>query len=300
MIELETVASASEVAFSYGGGFSLSNITLQIPRGRSLCILGANGAGKSTLLDLFVGHLAPSSGQILVHDAPPGSERARTMTGFAPQTPAFPPMLTVREVVSYVSAFHDRPRPLSESLELFDLSSFATTRVERLSWGYQKRLQLCCSLAGMPHLWILDEPTSGLDIDSRNLLLNNISDFVADGGSVIWTTHLLQDIELVDGDVAVLVAGAIGLAGNAQVLLSEVQLAAWSVPWTPELQAVMGSRATRSGAYARIVFAVDQEPEIRRLLGMAHVDESNVVAKEISFADHYHTMLTAGGILHER
>lgn len=182
----------------YDSGFTLDDVTFDLPSGYIMGLVGPNGAGKSTLIKLILNMTARDAGRIEVLglDAIADEERAKEQLGVVLDSSYFIEYMTVDAVERTSSPMY----PLWDH-NLFDayLRRFGLGRnkkIKDLSRGMQMKLMLAVALSHDAKLLILDEPTSGLDVLSRDELMDILSDYVADGGhSVIFSTHITADLE---------------------------------------------------------------------------------------------------------
>ncbi|HVV20519.1 MAG TPA: ABC transporter ATP-binding protein [Pseudonocardiaceae bacterium] len=211
-----------DVGAGYGGRPVVSGISVTVPAGSWLAVIGPNGAGKSTLLKAIAG-LVGRTGQVWVGGRDAGTlsgrRRAREI-GYAPQSPALPPELTVTDYVLLGRTPYLRPLAgegpadraiVGEVLERLDLGALAGRRLVALSGGERQRAVLARTLAQRTGLLLLDEPTSGLDVGHAQALLELVDRLrTEDGTTVVSTLHDLtlagqyaDDLLLLDGGVAV-------------------------------------------------------------------------------------------------
>ena len=182
----------------YDSGFTLDDVTFDLPSGYIMGLVGPNGAGKSTLIKLILNMTTRDAGRIEVLglDAMADEERAKEQLGVVLDSSYFIEYMTVDAVERTSSPMY----PLWDH-NLFDayLRRFGLVRnkkIKDLSRGMQMKLMLAVALSHDAKLLILDEPTSGLDVLSRDELMDILSDYVADGGhSVIFSTHITADLE---------------------------------------------------------------------------------------------------------
>jgi ABC-2 type transport system ATP-binding protein len=200
---------AHAVSRRYGDLLALDGIDLDVPPGEILGLLGPNGAGKSTLLHVLVGLRHPTSGRVELFGGDPRDPASRREVGMTPQETGLPPTLRVREVVDFVAAHYDDPVPRDELLARFGLGDLARRQTGGLSGGQRRRLAVALAFAGRPRLVFLDEPTTGLDVEARRALWDGVAAFHAEGGTVVLTSHYLEEIEALARRVVVLAEGRV-------------------------------------------------------------------------------------------
>ena len=212
------VAALERVSKSYGRTRALVDVSLAAERGTVLALLGPNGAGKTTALSLLVGLRRPDHGLALLFGADPRRAEARRALGVTPQEAAYPGSLRVREIVELVRAHYPRPAPTAALLERFGLAELAGRQAGGLSGGERRRLSVALAFAGSPALVVLDEPTAGLDLESRRATWAAIRAFSARGGTVVLTTHHLEEAEALATHVVLVDHGRVTRHGTVAKL----------------------------------------------------------------------------------
>ncbi|HZL84999.1 MAG TPA: ABC transporter ATP-binding protein [Candidatus Krumholzibacteria bacterium] len=180
----------------------LHGLDLSIEAGEAYALLGANGAGKSTTLRILLGLARPDSGSGSLLGKPLGDCAARRRLGYLPENPTFHEQLTAREFLRYGAGLLGLGGPelaarIDELLERVELASASQTRLRKLSKGMVQRLGLAQALLGDPELLVLDEPMSGLDPPGRKLVRDLILEQRQQGKTVLFSTHILSDVEVV-------------------------------------------------------------------------------------------------------
>lgn len=215
------------VSHAFGRVVALREVSLVVPRGRFVALLGVNGAGKTTLFSLVTRLYDNTSGLIRVagHDLrrAPGAALARLGVVF--QTRALDSDLTVAQNLAYHAALHGIDRATArartkEVLAQVGLSDKVKTKVAALSGGQQRRAEIARALMNRPDLLLLDEATTGLDVSSRREVLALVRELTGQGVSVLWATHILDEIAPED-DVYILHQGAVLAHGTARDLAGE-------------------------------------------------------------------------------
>jgi ABC-2 type transport system ATP-binding protein len=178
-------------------------------------LLGPNGAGKTTTVEMLNGLTEPNDGRIFLLDEqigrgrPAALRRVQTRIGVQLQDSELPERLTVRECLRLFRSFYPRGRSVEELLTLLALHEKQHARVATLSGGQRQRLALACALAGAPEVLFLDEPTTGLDPQARLNVWEVIERFRHDGGTVLVTTHYMEEAARLCDRVAIMDAGRI-------------------------------------------------------------------------------------------
>ena len=208
----------------FGEKTALAGLDLVLPRGALLALLGPNGAGKTTALSLLLGLRKPDRGETLLLGGSPLDIGIRRRIGATPQTSAFPPGLKVREIVAFVAAHYPDPMPAAKLCERFGLGALAERQVGGLSGGEQRRLSVALALAGNPEVVFLDEPSTGLDVQARHLMWDTIRSFHERGGTILLTTHYLEEAEALAERIAVINHGRLVTEGTRQDITNRIAL----------------------------------------------------------------------------
>ncbi|MBX7269504.1 ABC transporter ATP-binding protein [Micromonospora sp. Llam7] len=203
------LARADRASRRYGSVLALDQVNLEVHGGELVGLLGPNGAGKSTLLNLLVGLRKPTSGRVELYGGDPREPASRRQVGVTPQETGLPATLRVGEVVDFVSAHYPDPIPRGELLDRFGLSEQVRRQTGGLSGGQKRRLAVALAFVGRPRLVLLDEPTTGLDVEARHTLWEAIRAFHADGGTVLLSSHYLEEVEALAHRVVVIGRGRV-------------------------------------------------------------------------------------------
>jgi len=216
--------SCEQLRKSYGDVVAVADLTLSVERGECFGLLGPNGAGKTTTIEILEGLLRPDAGEVEVLGlrwADDGPE-LRQRLGIQLQETQLADKLTVEETLRLFRSFYTRGRTIEELLKIVELESKRTSRVGRLSGGQKQRLSLACALAGDPDLLFLDEPTTGLDPQSRRQLWTLLEQFRSRGGTILMTTHYMDEAEYLCDRVAVVDQGRIIAHGAPKELIARL------------------------------------------------------------------------------
>ena len=198
------------LARRFGGKVALDRVTLSVPRGCVFGLVGENGAGKTTLIKHILGLLKAQSGSVRVFGLDPVLEPVRVLSriGYLSEEPDLPGWMRVHELLRYVAAFYPTwDASYAEKLRRdFGLDPMA--KVKHLSKGQRARAGLLAALAYRPDLLLLDEPSSGLDpIVRRDILGAIVRTIAQQGRTVIFSSHLLTEVERVSDRIAIIKAG---------------------------------------------------------------------------------------------
>ena len=183
-------------------------------------LLGPNGAGKTTIVEILEGHRVPTAGDVRVLGFnPERREREfRERIGIVPQEGGVEPVLTVREVIDLYSAAYPHPRPADEVVELVGLEEKRDARVETLSGGQRRRLDLALGIASDPEVLFLDEPTTGFDPSARRRSWELIDRLRTLRKTILLTTHYMEEAQRLADRVAVIASGRIVAEGDPSSL----------------------------------------------------------------------------------
>jgi ABC-2 type transport system ATP-binding protein len=209
---------------SYGSVVAVNGLSLDVRRGECFGLLGPNGAGKTTTIEILEGLLAPDAGDVEVLGLrwQRDERQLRQRLGIQLQETQFTDKLTVEETLRLFRSFYDGGRTVDELLALVELESKRSSWVVKLSGGQKQRLSVACALVGDPDLLFLDEPSTGLDPQSRRQLWAIIQRFRAAGGTVLLTTHYMDEAEVLCDRVAVVDHGTIIALDAPNALITEL------------------------------------------------------------------------------
>ena len=200
----------------FGSLTAVNGIDLVLSRGTCLALLGPNGAGKTTTIEMLEGITRPDAGdiEILGMSWKKNAEEIRERIGVQLQETKLQEKVTVLETLTLFRTFYRQGRDLREVLESVGLADKLDARVETLSGGQHQRLSLACALVSSPDLLFLDEPTTGLDPQARRRVWEIVEGFKATGGTVLLTTHYMEEAERLADDVVIVDAGRIIAQGS--------------------------------------------------------------------------------------
>src|SRR3954447_7672288 len=203
---------------------AVRGLNLEIQAGECFGLLGPNGAGKTTTIEILEGLLLPTSGAVTIlgrtwQDHP---RELREMLGISLQETRLSEKLSVRETVELFSSFYREPRSPQEVLQELQLTDKADAWVGKLSGGQRQRLAVATALVGNPKILFLDEPTTGLDPQSRRQLWDIIRTFQRNGGTVLLTTHYMDEAERLCDRLAIVDHGQIIAEGSPEDLITRL------------------------------------------------------------------------------
>ena len=203
---------------------AVRGLNLEIQAGECFGLLGPNGAGKTTTIEILEGLLEPTSGQVTIlgHTWKENARELREAMGISLQETRLSEKLTVLETVQLFSGFYRQPRAPREVLEQMQLEEKADSWVGKLSGGQRQRLAVATALVGNPKVLFLDEPTTGLDPQSRRQLWDIIRGFQQAGGTVLLTTHYMDEAERLCDRLAIVDHGQVIAEGSPADLIDRL------------------------------------------------------------------------------
>jgi ABC-2 type transport system ATP-binding protein len=213
------IVTADQLSKWYGQVSGLNDITVSVPPGIT-GLLGPNGAGKSTFMKVITGQLRPSKGTVRVFGEPIWNNQALyARIGFCPEQDAFYDRMTGLDWVTALVGLHGYPHAeareaAARALASVDLSDAAGKRIGAYSKGMRQRVKLAQAIAHDPELLILDEPLSGMDPVGRRRTMRMIREWARQGRSVLVSSHILHEIELMTSNILLINNGRILAEGN--------------------------------------------------------------------------------------
>jgi ABC-2 type transport system ATP-binding protein len=268
------LARALEATRRYGDTLALDHINIDVRSGELVGLLGPNGAGKSTLVNLLTGVRRPTSGRVELCGGDPRDAARRRRLGVTPQETGLPASLRVGEVVDFVRAHFDHPLGRGELLDRFGLADLVRRQTGGLSGGQKRRLAVALAFVGRPEIVFLDEPTTGLDVQARRSLWDGIRAFHDDGGTVVLTSHYLEEVEALARRVVVIGGGRVladDTVAAVRGLVSIRRVSLTSPDPLPSLDGLLG--VEREGGRLHLL-----TPDADRLV-------RDLVAENVKFAD---------------
>ena len=260
---------------------AVDGLDLEVQPGEIFGLLGPNGAGKTTTLKMILGLLRPDAGTVRLFGRPPEDVSARARLGFLPENPYFYDYLTATEFLDFYGRLQglgaaERKQRIASALERVGLAGRGGTALRKFSKGMIQRLGLAQAIQHDPELVILDEPMSGLDPIGRREVRDLILALRAAGRTVFFSSHILQDAEMVCDRVAILFKGRLRSVGKLDALVSR------NVKWIEvtvrgEVPAGVGGDRTIAPDGSTLL-RVDGVPSLTKLLAAVPASGGEVVS----------------------
>ncbi|MBI3015654.1 MAG: ABC transporter ATP-binding protein [Candidatus Tectomicrobia bacterium] len=217
-IQVENFSKEFRVGFQMRRLMAVKDLSFTVEEGEIFGFIGPNGAGKTTTLKALVGLLSPTRGRLLIFDRDVRQAASRQTLGFLPEEPYFYRYLKGREFLDFCGQFFGLPFPfrrrrIEEMLDLVGMKEAADLPLRKYSKGMLQRIGLAQALINDPNLVILDEPMSGLDPVGRSQIRRIILQLKEQGKTVLFSSHILSDVEMICDRVALIVRGELRQLG---------------------------------------------------------------------------------------
>ena len=246
----------------FGAVVAVDGLDLEVHRGECFGLLGPNGAGKTTTIEILEGLLAPDAGEVRVLGRRWADAAAalRPRLGIQLQETQLADKLTVEETLRLFRSFYPAGPTVDTLLDTVELASKRDAWVVKLSGGQKQRLSVACALAGQPELLFLDEPTTGLDPQSRRQLWAVLERFRAGGGTILITTHYMDEAHALCDRVGIMDQGRLIALGTPRELVAslgaehmvEFGIDEGRMPDAASLGALPGVRDVRAGDHTAL------------------------------------------------
>lgn len=224
MFSQKVALSCRGVVKRYGAVIAVNGLDLTVLRGECFGLLGPNGAGKTTTIEILEGLLAPDAGDVEVLGQRWERDAAvlRARLGIQLQETQLADKLTVAETLRLFRSFYPAGPTVEGLLDTVELTSKRDAWVSKLSGGQKQRLSVACALAGAPELLFLDEPTTGLDPQSRRQLWAVLGRFREQGGTILITTHYMDEAHALCDRVGIMDQGKLIALGTPRELVASL------------------------------------------------------------------------------
>lgn len=217
---MEKLLECAGLTKTFPGKTALSNVTLEVSRGRIVGLLGPNGSGKSTLMKLANGLLTPTSGKILINGMEPGIETKKAVA-YLPERTYLNDWMRVMDLIDFFDDFYENFNQVKAYEMLSHLNINPGDRLKTMSKGTKEKVQLILVMSREADLYLLDEPIGGVDPAARDYILNTILTNYSDQSTVLISTHLISDIEQVLDDVIFINQGNLVLTSSVDAIREE-------------------------------------------------------------------------------
>jgi ABC-2 type transport system ATP-binding protein len=250
---------------------AVRGIDLTVAPGEIVAFLGPNGAGKSTTNEMILGLVPPDAGEVRVFGLDPVRAMNQGRVGAMLQGGAMLQEIKVRELLRLMHGLHRHPLRLADVVERADIGSFLETRTDKLSGGQAQRLRFALAIIPDPDLLILDEPTVAMDVEIRRTFWESMRTFVADGRTVLFATHYLDEADQVAERIVVLAEGRIVADGTGAEIKSRVAGRTVSLSAADDLEpaalsGLPGVVDTRVAGARLLLHTTDSDQTLRALL----------------------------------
>jgi ABC-2 type transport system ATP-binding protein len=258
----------------FGDTVAVKSLDLDVRRGECFGLLGPNGAGKTTTIEILEGLTPRDAGEVEILGMrwERDGGRIRERLGVQLQESEFSDRSTVEEIVRLFRSFYPAGPSADELIGFVQLEEKRRTQVRNLSGGQRQRLSVACALAGSPDILFLDEPTTGLDPQSRRQLWDVCEAFRARGGTILLTTHFMDEAEALSDRIAILDHGEIIAQGTPDELIEGlggayvIDFVASAPVGEAELAAIPGTRRVASRGEATLLTVDDLAQSLPGLL----------------------------------
>lgn len=228
---MEKVIEVSNLTKEYRGKKAIDNLTFDVYKGEILGLLGPNGSGKSTTINSILALLKYQKGSIKIFgkEMRPDSYDIKQKIGVIFQEVAVLDELNVYDNINYFCGLYiqdkkTRERYVEEAIELVGLEEFKKYLPKQLSGGLLRRLNIACGIAHKPEIIFLDEPTVAVDPQSRNNILEGIKKLRDNGATIVYTTHYMEEVEILCDRIIILDKGKIIAKGTSEELKKQANI----------------------------------------------------------------------------
>ena len=267
---MQPVLDVDGLVKAFGGQRAVDGVSFSVEPGTCFGLLGPNGAGKSTTLKLVLGLLRPDAGRItlLGHPVPERAREARAKVGVVPQNDPLDPDFTVAENLLVFGRYFGQDDATTRAridplLDFAQLAPKRDARIQDLSGGMKRRLTIARALINDPQVIFLDEPTTGLDPQARHLIWERLRRLLADGKTIVLTTHFMDEAERLCDRLAIVDAGRpIAEASPVELIRREIEPHVIEVhgPGRAAWAAGAGALSDRLETVGETTFAYCREP----------------------------------------
>jgi ABC-2 type transport system ATP-binding protein len=273
---------------NFGSVQAVKGIDLDIESGEIVAFLGPNGAGKTSTIDMILGLSQPSAGDVSVYGMHPRQAIARGLISAVMQTGGLLKDLTVGETAQYTASLFAQAKPVAEVLDRAGITAIADRRVGKCSGGEQQRLRFAMALLPDPELLVLDEPTTGMDVEGRRGFWGAIRQDAAEGRTVLFATHYLEEADAYADRIILVRHGEIVADGTASEIkaMAAGRTVRATLPGADEaeLRRIPGADTVEVRGDTILVHSKDSDSVARYLLTSTQARDLEVTARGIEDA----------------
>jgi ABC-2 type transport system ATP-binding protein len=272
----------------FGHVHAVNGVDLSVASGEIVAFLGPNGAGKTSTIDITLGLSRPDAGEVSVYGMTPRRAIAHGLVSAVMQTGGLLKDLTVGETVAYTASVFANSRPPQEALARAGIKDIADRKVGKCSGGEQQRLRFAMALAPDPELLILDEPTTGMDVEGRRSFWAAIREDAAQGRTVLFATHYLEEADAYADRIVLIRLGEIVADGTpAQIkalAAGRTVRATLAGASEAELRAIPGASGAEVRGDTVWVHCTDSDAVARYLLTQTQARDLEITTRGIEEA----------------
>jgi len=273
---------------NFGSVQAVKGIDLDIASGEIVAFLGPNGAGKTSTIDMILGLSQPTAGEVSVFGMHPRQAITRGLVSAVMQTGGLLKDLTVVETAQYTASLFAHSRPVAEVLERAGVTAIADRRVGKCSGGEQQRLRFAMALLSDPELLVLDEPTTGMDVEGRRGFWGAIRQDAAEGRTVLFATHYLEEADAYADRIILVRHGEIVADGTASEIkaMAAGRTVRATLPGADEaeLRRIPGADTVELRGDTVLVHSNDSDSVARYLLTSTQARDLEITARGIEDA----------------
>lgn len=281
----------SGLKHSYSEKQVIKDIEFFIEEGECYSLLGPNGAGKSTCISILLNHLVPDSGEINIFGKAHDLFETKGLRSCTPQDARFPDGIKTKKVLDFVASLYSDPIAPQSIAKDLKIEPFLNQKVQVLSGGQRSLLSLACAFVANTKLVLLDEPTTGLDIETRFHVWKYIKRYKDKGGSVLLTSHHLEEAEFLSDRLGFLYQGKIVKSGSFAELKKETQVKKISFHSNDSEKLQSYSLETINENYFSIE-STNPETDVKGILNAARIEDLRV--EDIGLEKLFHNMIARG------
>jgi ABC-2 type transport system ATP-binding protein len=273
---------------NFGSVQAVKDIDLDIASGEIVAFLGPNGAGKTSTIDMILGLSQPTAGDVSVLGMHPRQAIALGLISAVMQTGGLLKDLTVGETALYTASLFTQARPVTEVLDRAGITAIADRRVGKCSGGEQQRLRFAMALLPDPELLVLDEPTTGMDVEGRRSFWGAIRQDAAEGRTVLFATHYLEEADAYADRIILVRHGEIVADGTASEIkaMAAGRTVRATLPGADEaeLRRIPGADTVELRGDTVLVHSTDSDSVARYLLTSTPARDVEITARGIEDA----------------